>query len=148
VTVIGADDATFTSFPSCTRHAKRGAPQHSDDTPAPVTRWSHEEARMSNNPLWKRKLQDQIDAHNRQHGHKPKGVSNKTMHERACSLFRSCTLLRRLGFQIDPNNLAGRHIRVLVDYWTCNPRIADLSRQRGVAMLEHPHSTSYIQLQL
>jgi hypothetical protein len=47
------------------------------------------------------------------------------MHERACSLFRSFTLLRRLGYQIDPNNLAGRHIQMLVDYWTCNARIAD-----------------------
>ena len=43
---------------------------------------------------------------------------------------------------------AGRHIRVLVDYWTCNARIADLCRRRGVAMLARPHSTPYIQLQL
>ena len=57
---------------------------------------------MSNNPNWKRRLQDKINEHNRQHGSKPKGVSNKTMHERACSLFRSFTLLRRLGYQIDP----------------------------------------------
>src|SRR6202158_1349565 len=91
---------------------------------------------MSNNPNWKRQLQDKINEHTRQHGSKPKGVSNKTMLERACSLFRSFTLLRRLGFQIDPNNLGGRHIRILVDYWTCNPRIADLCRQRGVTMLE------------
>jgi integrase-like protein len=103
---------------------------------------------MSNNPNWKRKLQDQINEHNRQHGSKPKGVSHKTMHERACSLFRSFTLLRRLGYQIDPSNLAGRHIQMLVDYWTGNARIADRCRQRGVAMLELPHSTTYIQLQL
>src|SRR5450759_4940096 len=37
---------------------------------------------------------------------------------------------------------------MLVDYWTGNARIADRCRQRGVAMLEHPHSTPYIQLQL
>ena len=43
---------------------------------------------MSNNPNWKRQLQDKINEHNRQHGSKPKGVSNKTMHERACSLGR------------------------------------------------------------
>ena len=103
---------------------------------------------MSNNRLWKRHLQDKIDTHNRQHGRKPKGVSNRTMHERACSLFRSFTLLRRLGFQIDPANLAGRHIRVLVDYWAGNRRVADLCRQRGVAMLERPHSTPYIAQQL
>jgi len=103
---------------------------------------------MSNNPNWKRKLQDKINEHNRQHGRKPKGVSNKTMHERACSLFRSFTLLRRLGYQIDLNNLAGRHIQMLVDYWTGNARIADRCRQRGVAMLERPHSTPYIEQQL
>ena len=34
---------------------------------------------MSNNPNWKRSLQDKINEHNRQHGSKPKGVSNKTM---------------------------------------------------------------------
>ena len=55
---------------------------------------------MSNNSNWKRSLQDKINQHNRQHGSKPKGVSNKTMHERACSLFRSFTLLRRLGYRI------------------------------------------------
>ena len=103
---------------------------------------------MSNNPNWKRQLQDQINQHNRQHGSKPKGVSNKTMHERACSLFRSFTLLRRLGYQIDPAQLAGRHIQMLVDYWTGNARIADRCRQRGVAMLERPHSTPYIEQQL
>jgi hypothetical protein len=37
---------------------------------------------------------------------------------------------------------------MLVDYWTGNARIADRCRQRGVAMLELPHSTTYIQLQL
>ena len=103
---------------------------------------------MSNNPNWKRQLQDKINEHNRQHGSKPKGVSNKTMHERACSLFRSFTLLRRLGYQIDLNNLAGRHIQTLVDHWTGNARIADRCRQRGVEMLERPHSAGYIEQQL
>ena len=63
---------------------------------------------MSNNRLWKRKLQDKIDRHNHRHGRKPKGVSNKTMHERASSLFRSFGLLRRLGFSSTPTvSLAG-----------------------------------------
>lgn len=48
---------------------------------------------MSNNPNWKRQLQDKINQHNRQHGSKPKGVSNKTMHERACSLFWAATII-------------------------------------------------------
>jgi integrase len=99
-------------------------------------------------PPWKRKLQAKIDEHNRKHGRKPKGVSNKTMHERASSLFRSFGLLRRLGFQIDPDHLAGRHIQALVDYWTCNARVADRCGQHGVAMLERAHSAAYIQQQL
>ena len=103
---------------------------------------------MSNNRLWKRKLQDKIDEHNHRHGRKPKGVSNKTMHERATSLFRSFGLLRRLGYQLDPNGLAGRHIQVLVDYWTCNVRVADLCHEHGVDMLGRAHSTAYIQQQL
>ncbi len=103
---------------------------------------------MSNNPLWKRQLQDKINENNRQHGSKPKCVSNKTMHERACSLFRSFTLLRRLGHQIDPANLAGRHVQLLVHYWTCDPRVADLCRLRGVPMLERAHSAGYIEQQL
>src|SRR3984893_6521470 len=153
VTVIGDDDAIARLFASCTRHG----PRRADNFSAPLTRCSARplgrcptpcEVAMSNNPNWKRKLQDQINEHNRQHGSKPKGVSNKAMHERACSLFRSFTLLRRLGYQIDPANLAGRHIQMLVDYWTANARIADRCRQRGVAMLELPHSTTYIQLQL
>ena len=37
---------------------------------------------------------------------------------------------------------------MLVDYWTGNARIADRCRQRGVAMLERPHSTPYIEQQL
>jgi integrase len=103
---------------------------------------------MSNNRLWKRRLQDKINQHNRQHGRKAKGVSNKTMQERASSLFRSFGLLRRLGYQIDPNNLAGTHIQVLVDYWTGSARVADLCRRNGVDMLERPHSSTYIQQQL
>jgi hypothetical protein len=37
---------------------------------------------------------------------------------------------------------------VLVDYWTGNARVADRCRQRGLAMLERPHSTAYIEQQL
>lgn len=103
---------------------------------------------MSNNRLWKRRLQDKINQHNRQHGRKAKGVSNKTMQERASSLFRSFGLLRRLGYQIDPSNLAGTHIQVLVDYWTGSARVADLCRRHRVDMLERPHSSTYIQQQL
>src|SRR5437773_4329110 len=99
---------------------------------------------MSNNRLWKRKLQDKIDEHNHRHGRKPKGVSNKTMHERASALFRSFDLLRRLGNQLDPNGLASRHIQVLVDYWTCNARVGNLFRQDGVAMLECANSAAYL----
>ena len=37
---------------------------------------------------------------------------------------------------------------MLVDYWTGNARIADRCRQRGVEMLERPHSAAYIEQQL
>ena len=53
-----------------------------------------------------------------------------------------------LGIRSIRTNLAGRHIQMLVDYWTGNARIADRCRQRGVAMLERPHSTPYIEQQL
>src|SRR5437660_26238 len=95
---------------------------------------------MSNNRLWKRNLQDRIDEHNHRHGRKPKGVSNKTMHERATSLFRSFGLLRRLGYQLDPNGLAGRHIQVLVDYWTCNVRRSMPPARCGYARTCAQHS--------
>jgi hypothetical protein len=78
--------------------------------PVPVRGLPSGEVLMSNNSNWKRSLQDKINEHNRQHGSKPKGVSNKTMHERACSLFRSFTLLRRVvsGIRsIRPNSLVG-----------------------------------------
>ena len=105
VTVIGADDAIATIIRKLhprTASAVRLSLSHR--TPrARFARCPVGRLRMSNNPNWKRKLQDKINEHNRQHGSKPKGVSNKTMHERACSLFRSFTLLRRLGYQIDPN---------------------------------------------
>lgn len=103
---------------------------------------------MSNNPRWKRKLQDAIDRHNRQHATKPKGVSHKTMHERATSLFRAFRLLRRLGYEVDPENLRGRHVTILVHYWTRNPCLAELCQRRGVPMLEHAYSAAYLQQQL
>ena len=143
-TAIGVDDA----IACCTHHDTHQAPHDSRRAPAPISRLSHWRARVSNNRLWKRKLQEKVDQHNHRHGRKPKGVSNKTMHERASALFRSFDLLRRLGYQLDPNGLAGRHIQVLVDYWTCNARVANLCRQHGVAMLERAHSAAYIRQQL
>jgi hypothetical protein len=108
VTVTGADDAIARLFASCTRHGPRRARNHSGalnrrSAPLLVRRPTAWEGAMSNNSNWKRKLQDLINEHNRQHGSKPKGVSNKTMHERACSLFRSFTLLAPCPwYQIDP----------------------------------------------
>ena len=145
VTVIGADDATDL-FASCTRHGQRSAPPFAPYAGALSTlvpwRGSNEQQ-----PFLETQLQDKINEHNRQHGSKPKGVSNKTMHERACSL---SLLHAAASSRISDRSqqLAGRHIQMLVDYWTGNARIADRCRQRGVEMLERPHSTAYIEQQL
>src|SRR5439155_12558244 len=91
VTVTGADDAIARLFASCTRHGPRRARNllaalNRRSAPLFARRPTAWEGAMSDNSNWKRKLQDLINEHNRQHGSKPKGVSNKTMHERACSL--------------------------------------------------------------
>ena len=56
---------------------------------------------MSNNPNWKRQLQDKINEHNRQHGSKPKRVSNETVHASTFSLLHTAASLS--GYQIDLN---------------------------------------------
>lgn len=103
---------------------------------------------MGNNRNWKRKLQAILDEHNYQHGARNKSVSHSTASARAHALFRCFTLLRRLGFTPDPKNLDGNHIKVLMQYWTADPAIAPLCRQRGVAMPANPYSAAYIQQQL
>jgi Integrase len=103
---------------------------------------------VGDNRYWKRKLQALIHHNNHLHATRAKDVSHKTQEERAVSLFRMFSLLRRLGFQLDPQNLSNRHIQTLVDYWVKHERARDLCEQRGVEMLKDPHSAAHIQQQL
>ncbi len=104
---------------------------------------------MSNNKNWKAKLQAILDEHNHRHGRRNKGVSHNTQMARANGLFRCFDLLRRLGLDPSPENLRGKHIEKLMQYWTAHPEIAPLCRQKnGVSMLRKPLSAAYIQQQL
>ncbi|HCY61912.1 MAG TPA: hypothetical protein DHV59_03550 [Oxalobacteraceae bacterium] len=100
---------------------------------------------MSNNSDWKARLQAIIDLHNHRHAKRPKGVSHRTQAARAGALFVTFKLLRALKFQLDPHNLGGNHVRHLLWYWTCDPRIAKLCTQHAVPMLAKPHSAAYLQ---
>lgn len=103
---------------------------------------------MSNNPNWKRALQLLIDRHNDLHQRYRKGVAHKTREERARSLHRSFALLRRLGYQLHPANLAGHHVQALLHYWTAGNGLAP-PRPRAHGLLPcRPYSAAYIQQQL
>jgi integrase len=70
---------------------------------------------------WKRTLQEIVWAHNDRHARKPKSVSAKTQHERACALFRCFRDLHALGFKIrNPHRLGGRHVAALLADWTAD----------------------------
>lgn len=101
---------------------------------------------------WKRTLQDVIDQNNGYHAIKGKTVSNRTMEQRASGLFRSFKTLRGLGFKLNPLNLGGRHVEVLVHYWTADPKLfAELkasNTKTSIEPLPHPLSPAYIQQQL
>jgi hypothetical protein len=101
---------------------------------------------------WKRTLQDMINQKNSQHANKPKTVSNRTMEQRASGLFRSFHILRGLGFKLNPLNLGGRHIEILVRYWTADPVLfAELKASHTkttIKPLTKPLSPAYIQQQL
>jgi hypothetical protein len=101
---------------------------------------------------WKRTLQDVIQRYNGAHATKHKTVSNRTMEQRASGLFRSFTTLRGLGSKFNPVNLGGRHIELLVRYWTADPTLfAELkasNTKTTIKPLLQPHSAAYIQQQL
>lgn len=103
---------------------------------------------MSNNRNWKSRLQAILNQHNHRHGKRNKGVSHSTQAARAAGLFRCLDLLRRLGLDPDPEHLRGKHVRLLMQYWTADPAIAPLCAQRNVAMRDQPYSAAYIQQQL
>lgn len=101
---------------------------------------------------WKRTLQDVINQYNGQHATKYKTVSNRTKEQRASGLFRSFRILRGLGFKLNPMNLTGRHVEVLVRYWTADPILfAELKASHTKTTIEpltEPLSPAYIQQQL
>ena len=101
---------------------------------------------------WKRTLQDVINQKNGYHAIKSKTVSNRTMEQRASGLFLSFKTLKGLGFKFNPLNLGGRHIEILVRYWTADPVLfAELkasNTKTSIEPLPHPHSPAYIQQQL
>ena len=68
---------------------------------------------------WQAQLQSIIDEHNWRHASKNKGVSFKTMHDRATFLFYCFRMLRAANppFKPEPRNLGNRHIRYLVGLW-------------------------------
>lgn len=88
---------------------------------------------MSNNRNWKSKLQAILDQHNPRHGKRNKGVSHSTQAARACGLFRGFDLLRRLGLEPDPEKLRGKHVRLLMQYWTADPAIAPLCAKKKMS---------------
>ncbi len=100
---------------------------------------------MSHNPDWKTRLQAILNEHNHRHAKRHKEVSHRTRDARASAVFMLFSLLRDLDFQPDPPNLDGTHVKYLFWYLTCDPRIADLCRRRGVPMLPKPHSAAYLQ---
>jgi integrase len=68
---------------------------------------------------WRRALKALIDLHNYKHATKNKGVSFKTMHERASFLFRFFDDLHKLTKYktLDPRSLATKHIEAMVRLW-------------------------------
>jgi integrase len=68
---------------------------------------------------WQAQLQSIIDEHNWRHASKNKGVSFKTMHDRATFLFSCFRMLRAANppFKPQPRNLGNRHITHLVGQW-------------------------------
>lgn len=93
---------------------------------------------MSNNPKWKSNLQHLINRYAAADG---KGGRIGPI---AVALFLIFGQLRRLGFQMDPINIGGRHVMYLVRYWTCDARIGQWCRDRRVEMLAQPYDARYI----
>lgn len=100
---------------------------------------------MSKNGNWKGKLQGIIDEHNHRHAKAPRDVGFKTRAIRASALFVIFNCLRLIGYTPDPDKIRGKHVERLVWYWTCDPRIEQWCRDRGVPMLPKAYSPKYLQ---
>jgi integrase len=67
---------------------------------------------------WKAVLMSLIKLHNAKHSTKNKGVSIKTMEDRRRFYFGFFTELRReTRFKVEPRQLRGRHVEVMVERW-------------------------------
>lgn len=103
---------------------------------------------MSNNSNWKSVLKKVLDEHNFTRSRRNKVVSHRTAEARIKGLFYLFSLLRRMGYHIDPRHLRNMHIRRIVEYMTASPAIAKLCAERGIPMPTKPYSAAYIQQQL
>ena len=105
---------------------------------------------MGQNRNWKAQLSAIIRDHNDSHAVRDKEVSHSTRHARRQGLFRSFTLLRKMGFHLEPRNLGPKHICALMAYWTARaPAQAELARSLNMAgWPTAPYSAAYIQQQL
>jgi len=96
--------------PGHTRRSARGTPRDA-------------QAFLERIPLgtgdWRRVLKALIDLHNFRHAARNKGVSFKTIAERASFLFRFFRDLRRFTKYktLDPRSLATRHIEAMIALW-------------------------------
>lgn len=99
---------------------------------------------------WRGQLKLVLNEHNHLHATRSKAVSYKTREEREQALFRIFMLLRQLGCPVLPANLGGRHVQLLVDYWTAAPALAERLAAPGskVAPRDAPVSPAYLQQQL
>lgn len=70
-----------------------------------------------------------LQRHNWQHSSKPKGVSNKTMAERARFCFWLFDFLRGhpKHFKLDPRSFSGRHVEAVTRYWQGEARAGRMS---------------------
>jgi len=69
---------------------------------------------MGQNRDWKAQLSAIIREHNDSHAVRDKEVSHSTRQARRQGLFRIFTLLRKMGFQLEPRNLGPKHICALM----------------------------------
>lgn len=105
---------------------------------------------MTHNTQWRGKLDALLDAFNERHASVGKGISHSTRQARSQGLYRIFALLRKLGFKPVPENLAERHVRALMAYWTAQPVPADvlLDMPMSIPRRAYPCSAAYIQQQM
>lgn len=105
---------------------------------------------MAHNTQWRGQLDALLDAFNERHASVGKGISHSTREARSQGLYRMFALLRKLGFKPVPENLAERHVRALMAYWTAQQLPADvlLDMPMTIPRRAYPCSAAYIQQQM